>query len=599
MKNLAFIICVAFSINLSSQNTSGGPDNFGYTYKSSLHPNGPTYQWFDISTIGTLVFGLSDDNFVGPFPMSGFPYYSTNPTQFYIGSNGYISFQPVNIASSNAQFPAIPIVGAPDNYIAPFLTDLNFAGSSSNPSTAYYYDQGDTICVTFEKVPFWVNNTTQYSGDNSFQVILNKADSSITFNYKTQIGTPDPTYVNNFISIGIENNTGNDGLLYYRGDSFPNPNTSIRFEYPNITQPITDIEVDYINNETNGAVFVSKNGIFTPSVSLKNSGNQNVGFTVRATTQITNPTGAIVYSNAITIDSLLSGDDSLKSFTSYSPLDTGKYLVKSFIDQVAGDGIRSNDTSEMYFIVVDTTRGTQTLDYTSGTSGFGIGWNGGNGGCAVYIEPPYYPAQINASNFWITTVGTPPAGFHAVIYDDNGRGPGQGTVLDSNFINSTSISTNQYNRVPTNNPIVISSGGIYLLWLMDGPNVNLGRNFVTPASRRTYEIILGSWSEYRDNTTQDFKMNIEISPITVDLKDVELTEKKFNIYPNPSKDNVTVNLTNGFQPTIIEVLDINGKIVDVKVIKLENQLRVFRSGIPSGTYFLRLDKQVSPIIFTD
>ncbi|MBL4709642.1 MAG: T9SS type A sorting domain-containing protein, partial [Flavobacteriales bacterium] len=246
------------------------------------------------------------------------------------------------------------------------------------------------------------------------------------------------------------------------------------------------------------------------------------------------------------------------------------------------------------------TLGTQTLDYTSGTSGFGIGWNGGNGGCAVYIEPPYYPAQITASNFWITTVGVPPGGFHAVIYDDNGRGPGQGTVLDSNFINFPAISFNQYHRVPTNNPIVISSGGIYLLWLMDGANINLGRNFVTPASQRTYEIILGSWSEYRDNTTQDFKMNIEISPVTtVGLQDIGLTKSLVNIYPNPSKDKISVQLKDGFQPTIIEILDMNGKQVELKVMRLQNQIQIFRSGIKSGTYFLRLDKQVTPIIFVD
>jgi hypothetical protein len=208
MKNLILASCILLSISLTAQSTSGGPDNFGYTYKSSLHPTGPTYQWFDITVIGTNVFGLSDDNFVGPFPMSGFPYYSTNPTQFYIGSNGYISFQPVNIASTNAQFPAMPIIGSPDNYIAPFLTDLNFSGHATNPAEAYYYNQGDTICISFDKVPFWVNNTNQYSGDNSFQIILNKADSSITFNYKTQIGAPDPTYTANFLSIGMENNTG-------------------------------------------------------------------------------------------------------------------------------------------------------------------------------------------------------------------------------------------------------------------------------------------------------------------------------------------------------------------------------------------------------
>ena len=174
MKKLSALLSVVLISSICfAQQTSGGPDQFGYTFKNSSHASGPTYSWFDISTIGTLVTGLSDDNFVGPFPIAGFPYYTNNPTQFWIGSNGYISFSPVNIASTAASFPAIPTVGGPNNFIAPFLTDLTFAGASSNPGKAYHYDQGDTICITFDKVPFWVNNSNQYGGDNSFQIILN------------------------------------------------------------------------------------------------------------------------------------------------------------------------------------------------------------------------------------------------------------------------------------------------------------------------------------------------------------------------------------------------------------------------------------------
>ncbi len=138
---------------------------------------------------------------------------------FGLGPNGYLSFTPSNIASSGAQFPAIPSVGGTHNFLAPFLTDLSFGGNATNPGVVFMYDQGDTLCVTFEKVPFWVNNANQYGGENTFQIILNRADSSITYNYKTQIGTPDPVYTTNYISIGIENPTGNDGLQYYRGDT--------------------------------------------------------------------------------------------------------------------------------------------------------------------------------------------------------------------------------------------------------------------------------------------------------------------------------------------------------------------------------------------
>ena len=98
MKKLLLSFGIGLSLFGSAQN-SGGPDNFGYTWKSSAASGGPSFSWYDISIIGTQVNGLSDDNVVGPFPMSGFQYYTSTPTNFFIGSNGYISFSSVNIAS--------------------------------------------------------------------------------------------------------------------------------------------------------------------------------------------------------------------------------------------------------------------------------------------------------------------------------------------------------------------------------------------------------------------------------------------------------------------------------------------------------------------
>ncbi len=596
MKKIISSFLILTSLVSFSQATSGGPDNFGYTYKSSSHPAGPNFQWFDISQTGILITGLADDNFVGPYAISGFPFYSGNPSNIYIGSNGYISFAPANIASTNAQFPIIPQTSGANHFIAPLLTDLSFAGST-NPATCYLYNRGDTICISFEKVPFWINNTSQFGGENTFQIILNKRDSSITINYKKQVGLPDPTYTNNFLSIGIENSTGNDGLQYYRGNTFPTDSTSIRFEYPKIIQSITDVAVDYIDNPGNSAQFLALNSGFTPTASIKNNGNQNINSSITVNTRIINPSGITVFASTRSIDSLQIGDDSTKSFGTYNPIVAGKFIVRTYVTRLTGDAASSNDTSNYLLKVVDTTQSPVILDYTNGVSGFGIGWAGGNGGCGVYIEPPYYPARIVASNFFITTSANPLSGFHSIILDDNGRQPGQGTVLDSSFIAANTIAIGVYNRVPITTPIVINSGGIYLYWLMDGPNINLSRSFGSPASQQTFEIIFGAWSAYRDRLTQDFLMNIEISPLTTGLKDIEL-QNIGNLYPNPSSNSIRV----GYQKLnneIIEVLDVNGKKVNAKVIRYTDYLEVIRNKQKSGTYFLRIGKETKAFVWVD
>ena len=80
--------------------------------------------------------GLSDDNSVAAVQMGfNFHYYWVDYNKVNIGSNGWISFNNVgNIASC---FPDMPAAGGSgDNYVAPFMTDLNLftgLGAAGNP----------------------------------------------------------------------------------------------------------------------------------------------------------------------------------------------------------------------------------------------------------------------------------------------------------------------------------------------------------------------------------------------------------------------------------------------------------------------------------
>ncbi len=46
---------------------AGGPDDFGYVWIDSDEPGGPNFSYTDISTTGSPIYGLSDDNVVGPY----------------------------------------------------------------------------------------------------------------------------------------------------------------------------------------------------------------------------------------------------------------------------------------------------------------------------------------------------------------------------------------------------------------------------------------------------------------------------------------------------------------------------------------------------
>ncbi len=509
MKHLLLTACIGFALLGVAQN-SGGPDNFGYTWKNSAASGGPTFDWYDITALGTQVTGLSDDNVVGPFPLTGFQYYTSTPTNFYIGSNGYIAFSSVNIASSGGQFPAIPTAGGPNNFIAALLSDLSFA-SSGNPGSAYYYDNGDSLCVSFINVPFWINNAQQYGGSNTFQVILNKLDTSITVNYLDQQGLPDPTYTANGLSIGIENATGADGLQQYRGIVFPTDSTSIKYYFPSTVAPITDGSVNWIGNSSSNGEFILSGNSLDLRANIKNAGNQPINsYTVNGT--ITPPASGAPWSDSRILTSLAPGDDTTFTYnTSYTPTALGIHDYTTTLSGISNDNTASNNSLTQKIISLDPSKDTLKMDYSDGITSGSIGWSGGNGGVAVYMKPPIYPAKIISTDYYITALGTPNVGFHAMIYDDDGPNGTHGTLLDSVYVAPTTITTGVYTNVaPDDSNLTITDGGVYIHWLMDGDGINIGSDNTPPISKRAIEVILGGWADYRDRETQDFMMGMTI-----------------------------------------------------------------------------------------
>ncbi len=223
---LMVFICAVSAV---TGQTSGGPDQFGYTWKNHLDPAGPAFNWIDIDTLpGTVtVAGLFDDNIVGPFNMPiAFQYYGHIPTTFRIGSNGYISFAS-NAGSMAHPFPTIPTSTFLNNYLSAMASDLTFVDNNNLPipgaSCKYWSNAiGDTMVISFLNVPFWAAVSPFYSGLNSFQVILCAANNSIVYQYFIQNGLVG-TGPSNFLSSGVENQFGNTGLQVYYDVFFCNP----------------------------------------------------------------------------------------------------------------------------------------------------------------------------------------------------------------------------------------------------------------------------------------------------------------------------------------------------------------------------------------
>ena len=356
---LLFLIILLFAFSTSIFAGKGGPDKFGYTWKDSYETDGPAYKWFEIpANTDRVVNGLGDDNVMGPYSIGGkFMYYWSPVDKFWVSANGYIAFNDVNIA---APFPVIPDSTTQKyNFIAPMMSDLIFAGLG-NQARCLYHITKDSLIVSYINVPFWTDSVLEnnQTGLNTFQVILNRLDNSITFNYKLQRDTS----LSN-VTIGIENMTGTMGLLY-TDNVYPPQGYSIKFYYPqNPSYKITDGGIKWNNNEGSKGIFRSyPNKSFPLTTDISNFGNQSISSYI-VTGKITDPANKTTLTSALNINTILyATKDTVLTFSDkFSPKTTGSHTYFTKLTGITNDGFSSDDVSTQEIVVVDTTHTVMTL----------------------------------------------------------------------------------------------------------------------------------------------------------------------------------------------------------------------------------------------
>lgn len=141
----------------------GGPDEYGYVWIDSDEPGGPTFDWIDISDIGTPIY-MSDDDNQGPFEMAfDFPFYGQMFSGIRLCSNGFLSFTSTSVDYSN---DPIPGSSAPENLIAPFWEDI----APNNGGMIYWYTDENMTVFSWVDVPAY--DWGEGTGPFTFEVIL-------------------------------------------------------------------------------------------------------------------------------------------------------------------------------------------------------------------------------------------------------------------------------------------------------------------------------------------------------------------------------------------------------------------------------------------
>ncbi len=514
--SLIAILVITVSVNAQ---TSGGPDAFGYTWKNSNHPSGPVFDWVDISSVGIPVTGLADDN-ASPFITMGgivFRYYWTDVTKIVFGSNGWLGFS----AASNIAhcFPAIPTAsGAADHFLAPFMSDLLISQPGlTSPQVLHHFDApNNRYIVSYIDCPWWNPATPGYLGSNTFQVILDANDRSITYQYLDMSPNEfnDVTTCSQDLVIGMENVTGSIGLQVM-AETVPPNNFAIRFEYPDpVTFEVQDIQPLWNQNNVSKGEFVSAGSQVSLQAGVSNAGNADVTSPIVVNATMSTLGMTQVYSGSQTLNNgLAAGSATTVAFPATNVIAAGQYFytVTTVNNQDLNPG---NNSRQSEITAVDMSQGDFILSYATGNPPTGVvSWGSGisESGLGVAMSPPSYPATLNAVDLFLDGVSQQ---FTLQIMAADGGDGMPGTVIHTQTVSAGSYLTGTWSTFDLTTPIEITSGPIIIAWIhLPNPSIQLGTEMAGPISQQSFEFIGGSWTEFRENSTTELLVGARMTGV--------------------------------------------------------------------------------------
>ena len=199
---IAAIALLIFSFVQDAEAATTIGDSFGYFVTDSTDPNGPIYNFEDISSTGTPI-ALVNNTVSGAIPIGfSFDFYTDTYSSLYIAANGFVTFLP-NSPGGCCTGDPIPLELGPNGLIAAWWEFLlpSFGG------TVHYETLGSApnryFIVQYTDVP----NASAFE-PNTFQIKLFEEDNRIEVHY----AEVPPTL--NSSTAGIENVAGTDGVEY-------------------------------------------------------------------------------------------------------------------------------------------------------------------------------------------------------------------------------------------------------------------------------------------------------------------------------------------------------------------------------------------------
>ena len=182
--------------------------HYSIQYPYDLAPVADCSPFNDISSTGIELFLALDDDALDDASEEisfgrNFTFYTYPKDRVFLSTNGYLSFLPNTDYIDWSPNP-IPSTSDPDNFIAPFWTDLNLAVGGS----IYYQNTATEFIAQWSDVPHFNFGGVNNGLINTFQVSLSFDTGAIELRYD---GVTDD---GGTVTIGVENEDGRRGLSF-------------------------------------------------------------------------------------------------------------------------------------------------------------------------------------------------------------------------------------------------------------------------------------------------------------------------------------------------------------------------------------------------
>jgi hypothetical protein len=209
----------------------------GYTAVDSTQPQGPAYEFIDISETGTAL-ALTDDGAEQVALPFGFEFFGVEYSEVFISSNGLLSFTG-DLPTNGGGQQYFPDPSPPNGLIAGYWSDLD----PSMGGVVAYETFGDapnrTFLVMYKDVPQWRPQPVSLieTEHASFEIVLHEGTTRAVVHFKHVAPQEEDVtvFTREYVS-GIEDEYGYLGLVYEAGE-FVREEVAVAFEQTETPPP--------------------------------------------------------------------------------------------------------------------------------------------------------------------------------------------------------------------------------------------------------------------------------------------------------------------------------------------------------------------------